>query len=113
MPKHFWAANPIPDGITCVFRDLELHRPVSLALDDRDAVADPVSDNEFGNLQTDEITAAQLAVDRKVEQRQISEITGEFEPGADGPDLLWEQRTFLPNKPSLVPRVAFWINCGK
>ena len=82
-------------------------------MNNRDALADPVSNNEIGNLQADEITATQFAVDCKIEQSQIPEIAREFETGADGPDLLWQQRAFLANQPSLVPGYALRFGGGE
>ncbi len=104
--EHLGTTYPIPNGFTRVLRDLELHLSFRLALNNRDAVAHSVSDNEIGNLQADKIAAAKLAVDCKIEQSQIPEIAREFEPGADGPNLLWQQRPFLTNQPSLVPGYA-------
>ncbi|MEP1355370.1 MAG: hypothetical protein ABJX32_00855 [Tateyamaria sp.] len=72
-----------------------------------------LSDNEIGNLQADKITAAQPAVDRKFEQSQIQKISGEFEPGADGSDLLWQQRALLTNQLFLVPGYVLWSHSGE
>ena len=111
--EHLGTTVPIPYGFTRVFRDLKLHRSVGLTLDYCDTVAYPVSDNEIGNLQADKITAAQLAVDRKIEQSQIPKIVREFEPGANGPDLLREQWTFLAYKPAFVPRPTLRFHSGE
>jgi transcriptional regulator with XRE-family HTH domain len=71
-PEHLRTANPIPQRIARVFRDFELHGSIGLALDDRNTFTDPVIGNEINDFQTDEITAAQFAVDREVEQCQGS-----------------------------------------
>jgi hypothetical protein len=111
--EHLGTTYPIPNGFTRIFRDLELHWSFRLALNNRDAVADPVSNNEIGNLQADKITATQFAVDCKIEQSQIPEIAREFEPGADGPDLLWQQRAFLANQPTFIPGYALRFDGGE
>ena len=112
-PDHLGRRNPVPDGLTRVFRDLELDWSLCLALDDRDTIADTAPNHEFGDLQPDEIAATQLAVDREVEQGEVPEIPRQFEAGAHRPYLLWEQRAFLARKPPFVPRAAFRFDSGK
>src|SRR3546814_1448786 len=46
----------------------------------------------------DEITAAQLAVNGKIEQRQVAPPPVELKPGADRPDVLRPQRRLLANQ---------------
>ena len=53
--------------------------------------------------QPDDITAAQLAVDRQVEQREITGLVGQLQPGSNGPDMFGLQGWFLASQPSLVP----------
>jgi hypothetical protein len=60
-----------------------------------------------------QVTAAKLAVDREVEQRQVSQFVGKLEPGANGPDLPWQKRTFLADQRPLVPRRALRSGCWK
>lgn len=108
--EHLGTIYPISGGFTRVFRNLKPHWSLCLALNNRDAVADSVSDNEIDNLQKDEITATQFTVDDKIEQSQIPEIAREFEPGANGPDLPWKQRAFLANKPAFVPRTTLRLD---
>ena len=112
-PAHLGATYPTPDGLPRVLRDFELYRPVGLALYDCDTVSDAVPGDKISYFQTNEIAAAQLAVDRKVEQSQIPEVASQFEASTDGPDLLWEQRAFLANEPSLVPRTAILFDGGE
>jgi hypothetical protein len=62
------------------------------------------------DLQPDEITSAQLAVDTKVEQREISRAAKQLEPDADGPDLSQFERRLLANQLALVPRFTVGAN---
>lgn len=110
--EHLGTIYPILDGFTLVLRDLEPHWSFYLALNNLDAVADSISDNEIGKIQTSEITTTQYAVDGKTEQSQIPEIAREFKPGANGPDLPWKQRAFLANKPAFVPRTTLRLDGG-
>ena len=111
-PEHLWTANPIPNGSPRVLRNLELDGPFCLTLDDPNTFADPLSGNEISDLQSNKVTPAQLAVDRKIEKRQISEIVREFKSGADGPDLFREQRAFLADKGPLFHGMRFSVIAG-
>jgi len=68
-------------------------RPVSHVTTSRNVV-DP---------KTNEIAAAQLAVDSEVEQRQIAFGLLHLKPDPNGPDLLRPERTLLTDKATLVP----------
>ena len=111
--KHLRATYPGPDGLARVLRNLELDRPLGLALDNRHAFADPITNHKISDIQTNEVAASQLAIDRKIEECQVPEIAREFKPGADGPNLLREKRAFLTDKAPLVPRRAFRCDGGK
>ena len=103
---HRRAANPVPDRVARVFRHIELNGPTSLALDDGDTLSDTFANYEIRDFQANKVTTAQLAIDGQVEQRQIPEVSNELKPGTNGPNLLWEQRTFLPDQSTLVPWTA-------
>ena len=107
VSEHLGAANPVPDRVARVFRHFELKRASGLTLDDRYPLPKAFAGNEIRNLRADTVAPAQLSGDGQVERRQIPHVAGQFEPGTNGPDLLWEQRTFLSNQPSLVPSAAF------
>jgi hypothetical protein len=49
-------------------------------------------------LQTDEIASSELAVDRKVEQGEISFPTVQLKPNSNGPDLFRLQRALLADE---------------
>jgi hypothetical protein len=51
----------------------------------------------------DEITAAQLAVDREVEQSEVTFPAFELKPDPDCPDLLRLERALLADQATLVP----------
>lgn len=46
---------------------------------------------------SDQVAATHVAVDSKVEKRQITMVFGEFEPNPDGLDLLQLERSLLTN----------------
>ena len=52
----------------------------------------------------DQIAAAQLAVDGKVEQRKFPGSMIQLQPNPDGPDLLQLQRGLLAKQLALIPR---------
>ena len=54
--------------------------------------------------QTDQVTAAQLAVDGEVEQGELADIAGYLQSGANGPDLPELQGWLLADQFALVPR---------
>jgi hypothetical protein len=68
---------------------------------------------KIGDLQSDEVATSQFAIDRQIEHRQVPEVASQFEPGANGPDLLWKQWTFLTNQSALVPGRALLLECGE
>src|SRR5262245_24803439 len=68
------------------------------------------------NLYLHQITAAQLAVDCKVDQRAITQPTASVKEEADGPNLAKFQRAFRANFSASVPclpDLCCWIVLGK
>jgi len=61
---------------------------------------------DVGDAQLDEVTAAQLAVDRGVEHSEVSDAAIVLKSGANGPDMLGFERRLRPDDPALVPRNA-------
>jgi hypothetical protein len=55
------------------------------------------------DLQFDQVAAAQLAVDRQVEQGQVARLPLQFKADSDRPDLLRLQRRLLTDNLSLFP----------
>jgi hypothetical protein len=66
-----------------------LNWPACLSLDDRHAVSDGSSHDEIGHFQSNKIAPAKFAVDREVEQHEVTLFPGEFEPRTNCPDLSW------------------------
>jgi len=54
-----------------------------------------VAFSHIANLQPDEVAAPELAIDRKIENDEVSHIAVEFKPGPDRPDLLHFQSWLL------------------
>ena len=90
IPEHLGATNPILDRIALVSRYVELQGSFRLALDNRYALGYLVSDNEIGDVESDEVAAGRLTVDRQVEHRMMPDVARQFEPSTNGPYLLWK-----------------------
>jgi hypothetical protein len=71
--------------------NLELHWPAGLPLEDDRAVANAITRRHVGDLQANQVTAAKLAVQGKVEERQIPQPLLHLKTYADAPDLDWLQ----------------------
>jgi hypothetical protein len=63
------ALQPRLQAPTGFSHDLELNRSASFLLNDSRAVANLISADKVANLEFDQITAAQFAVDRQIKQR--------------------------------------------
>ncbi len=100
---HLGAEHPVPDCLPCVFRYLELHWFLCFACNDRDAVADTVSNKKVDDFQSEQVAATQFAINREIKQGQVPEVSGEFKPRSDCPDLLGKQGALLADAPALVP----------
>ena len=59
-----------------------------------------------GAFQSDNVAAAQLAVDGKVEHRQVACPPLDLELRSYRPHVLWPQRRLRPDQFALVPRRA-------
>jgi len=66
--------------------------------------------------EADEIAASQLAVDSKVEHRQIAFAVPDLKSDTNGPDLFRPKGALLANETALVPlrsrMIAFRLNFG-
>ena len=76
--EHLRRSDPDQYRLTCIFCELELHAPLGLALDHRNSFSHTVILHKVAHLKFDQITAAQFAVDRDVEQGKVSQIAREF-----------------------------------
>ena len=86
------ALQPRKHCRSCRFEDLKLDGPAGLALNNRCPVPDAIASHQVVDAYTDKIAAAQLAVDRQVEQRTISEASLLIEPEADRLNFLLFER---------------------
>src|SRR3954449_274083 len=96
--------QPIADRGPRLLRDLELDWSPGLLLDHGPAVSHPPTGAHVLDLYRDEIAAAQLAIDREVEQGEVALSTLKLKPNPDCPDLLRLERALLPDQATLVPR---------
>jgi hypothetical protein len=95
--------DPIAECRSGLFSDFELDRSAGFPLDYRGAVPDSAPDAHVADLEPNEVTAPQLAVEGQIEQSEIASTLFELRPDADRPDLLWLQRALLADKAALVP----------
>ena len=61
---------------------------------------------DIGDLEPNQVAAAQLAVDGKVEERQFTGPLGDVETDTDRPDMFRFERLFLADDATLVPSGA-------
>ncbi len=94
--QHFWTFDPVGNGITRVFSQFKLNWPLCFALHHRNTFAHLISVYEVAHLETYQIASTQLAIDRDIKERQISQIVCQFETRSDGPDLFGSQRALCP-----------------
>ena len=66
---------------------LELHRLLCLVLEDDGAVRHRAAVGDVADAQRDQVAAAQLAVDRKVEQGEVAQPLRQLQADPDRPDL--------------------------
>lgn len=98
------AADPPHDGFAGLLGQFELHRAARLLLEHRRSRADAAAEKHVIDPERDDVAAAQLAVDGKVEQGKIAEAPGNLEANANGPDLAKLQRRLLSEHATAVPR---------
>jgi hypothetical protein len=65
-------ADPSTDGGSRLLGDLKLHWSSGLPLNDHCPVADNTGKRDISDHYGDQVTTSQLAVDREIEERQIS-----------------------------------------
>lgn len=80
-----------------------MHWPLGLLLHHDRTIADTPARHNVANPHLDYVAAAQLAVDRKVEQRPVPQTPMLIEPEADCPYLLLFERPLGAQDPALVP----------
>src|SRR5271169_2088283 len=98
--------DPGEDRFSGRLRDFELNRPLCFLLHDDRARGDSIPMSEIADAQLHEIAAAQLAVDRQIEQRELAPSIAQLKANPNCPNVLEFERCFLTDKLSLIPRVA-------
>ena len=86
----------VVNGLPGLLGDFEPDRNASLFLPDGGAIDGVSMGRDVVDLERDDITASQLAVDGEIEHRQVSSTSFDLEFGPDRPDMLWPQRSFAP-----------------
>jgi hypothetical protein len=86
VPSNEW--KPCQERGLSLFVDLELDGPLRVLLDDCRSIPDRTSRPKVLDSQLDEIASAELAVDGKIEECQLSVGSVHFEPNADRPYVL-------------------------
>src|SRR5690606_4198834 len=97
---------PRLQGISGGRRDLELDRALGLVLQDDSSRCDLIPMADVADLQSDQVAAAQLAVDTQVEKCELTHPVLHLEPYAERPDVLEFERRLLPDDLALVPRLT-------
>jgi hypothetical protein len=107
-PSNRYGLQPWPDRVTGEVCDLELHGMAGLSLGYDGPGSNAFAMQIVGDLDRNQIAAPKLAVDRKIEERQITSSPFKLEPDTDGPDILALQWCSLANMPSVIRSRAFW-----
>jgi hypothetical protein len=95
--------QPVMDRGPSLLRDFELDWSPCLFLNHSATVPHPAAGAYVVDLQADEIAASELAVDRKVEQGEISFLALQLKPNPNCPDIFRLERALLPDQAALVP----------
>jgi hypothetical protein len=66
------AGKQVLNRCTCLLGNFELNRSPCFFLNHRRSVSHPAADTHIIGLQPDEITSPEFAIDRKVEQREVT-----------------------------------------
>jgi hypothetical protein len=96
--------DPNGHGVPRGLGDLELHPSRGPLVHDDGPRGDAVAVADVADLQPDEIASTQLALDIKIEQREISCSAKQLKLDADRPDFFELERRLLANQLALVPR---------
>src|SRR5262252_6521438 len=90
--------QPVLNRRSGLLGDFELNRSPRLLLDHGAAVSAPATDADVIDFQADEITVAELAIDRKVEQREVAFEAFQLKPDPNCPDIFRLERAFLADQ---------------
>jgi len=87
-------------------RQFKLNGALRFSLNDLCPRQDLVAASDIANPQIAQVTAAELAVDCKVEQGEIANRMGVLEVDPDGPDVFEPQRWLLAHQLAFVPHLT-------
>jgi hypothetical protein len=91
------------NGISCLLCNLEADGLLRLVLHHQGAGDGMATMRHVADLQSDKVTASELAVDGEVEHCQLADAMFKVEPNPEGPDFLQLERRLGVNKLALVP----------
>src|SRR5229473_1469064 len=94
----------IIDGLAGLLAQFKSDRPPSFLLSNRCAIRRVAAGGDILDPDSDDITAAKLAVDRQIEQREVASAAFDMELRSDRPDVFWSQRWLCPCQLAFVPR---------
>lgn len=103
LGRAFAALQPGQKSRSRWLQDLKLNGSPRISLHNKSAIPDLRTTDEVANADPDEITSAQLAVDRQIEQRTVTHTSLLFEPESDRPYLLLLERSLRADLPPRVP----------
>ena len=99
-------ADVIVDRLTRRFGELEPDRLACLLLPNRRPFERLAGGRNVLDSERDHVAAAQLAVDREIEHREVANLAFDVKLGSDRPDVLRPKRRLLADKLALVPGLA-------
>lgn len=109
-PDHQRILHPLRHRGAGAFGNLEPHRFLGFVLQHRCPFFDLCGRHDIDDFHPHKVTAAQLAVDRHIEQSQIAIVFSKFQPDTDRPDMFGLQWSLLTNNAPLIPRGAKCAN---
>src|SRR3989337_9842 len=80
--------NPCGDRISSILRQLKLHWPLRLSLNNYCPRHHLVAVSNIPDPQIDQVTASQFAVDGQVKHCQVTDTFAELQITTNGPDVL-------------------------
>jgi hypothetical protein len=95
--------DPVANRVSRLFGNFKLNRLARLLLHHHRPFGNARTMSNIPNLDLDEITTSQLAIDGKIEQSQITNLPGYLKPDANCPDSLQLEWWFLSCQFALVP----------
>ena len=98
--------DPLLNGVTGRWRDLELDGTLSLVLHHDRSSGHLLAVADVPDLEGDEVTTAELAVDSKVEECEVADPVFHLKSDSKCPDVPGLERRLLANDLALVPWLA-------